>query len=42
MSSTHTEHVGEGYRVRIQHCEHPGCNKYLGVNYPSDFCDEHR
>jgi hypothetical protein len=32
------ECMGEGYSVRIQHCENPGCDKYLGVNYPSDYC----
>lgn len=42
MSSTHRESLGEGYYVRIQHCEEPGCDKYLGVNYPSDFCEDHR
>lgn len=42
MSDTHTEYMGDGYSVRVQHCEEPGCNVYLGVNYPSDFCSEHR
>lgn len=42
MSSTHNEYLGEGYSVRIQHCEKPGCDKYLGVNYPSDYCEEHQ
>lgn len=42
MSSTHREYVGDGYSVIIQHCEHDGCDVYLGVAYPSDFCDEHR
>lgn len=36
MSDTHVEYVGDGYSVRVQHCE--GCNVYLGVNYPSDKC----
>lgn len=40
VSSTHRESVGgEGY-VTIQHCE--VCDEYLGVNYPSEFCDDHR
>jgi hypothetical protein len=47
MSSTHNEYVGEGYYVHIQHCEHRDasgqvCDKYLGVNYPSEFCMEHQ
>lgn len=42
MSSTHREYLGDGYYVTVQHCEEPGCDKYLGVNYPSLFCDEHR
>jgi hypothetical protein len=43
MSSTHTESTGDGHSVRIQHCEDPsGCDEYLGVNYPSSFCDKHQ
>lgn len=47
LSSSHNEYVGEGYSVRIQHCEHRDnagkvCDRYLGVNYPSTLCDEHR
>jgi len=47
MSSTHNELVSEGYYVHIQHCEHRNdagevCNEYLGVNYPSEFCAQHR
>lgn len=42
MSSTHTELVSEGYHVVIQHCEEPGCDVFLGVNYPDKFCAEHR
>jgi hypothetical protein len=40
MSSTRREPTGDGHYVTIQHCE--VCDKYLGVNYPSDWCDEHR
>lgn len=40
MSNTHFEIEG-GVRVLIQHCEYPGCDIFLGVNYPSDFCDDH-
>ena len=42
MSSTCREYVGDGYYVTIQHCERPGCDVYLGVNYPSDFCHKHQ
>jgi hypothetical protein len=42
MSSTHSENMGEGYYVTIQHCEFPGCDKYLGVMYPAEFCSDHR
>ncbi len=42
MSSTHREYVGDGYSVRVQHCEYQGCDAYLGVNYPDEFCDVHR
>lgn len=38
VSDTHKEHMGPDYKVTIQHCE--SCNKFLGVNYPSDFCTE--
>lgn len=41
-SSTHYEYSGEGYSVRIQHCEEPGCDLYLGVNYPSRYCADHQ
>lgn len=26
----------------VQHCEEPGCDEYLGVNYPSKHCANHR
>lgn len=42
MSSTHREYLGEGYSVTVQHCEHPDCDIYLGVNYPSRYCTEHQ
>ena len=48
VSDTHSEYVSDGYSVRVQHCEYHDpqtgqvCNKYLGVNFPSDFCGEHR
>ena len=41
MSSTHSEYVGEGYSVTVQHCEADGCDLYLGVNYPTTLCQEH-
>ena len=46
-SSSHNEYLGEGYYVRIQHCEHRDkdgkvCDEYLGVNYPDVFCSNHR
>lgn len=40
-SSTHTELVAEGYHIVVQHCEEEGCDAYLGVNYPSEFCKDH-
>jgi hypothetical protein len=42
VSSTRREYYGESQYVIVQHCEHEGCDEYLGVNYPSDFCDKHR
>ncbi len=47
MSDTCSEYVGDGYSVTIQHCEFVNeagvvCNELLGVNYPSELCDEHR
>ena len=42
MSSTRREYVEPGYDITVQHCEEPGCDKYLGVNYPSSYCDEHK
>jgi len=47
MSSTHTEYSSPDLYVRIQHCEHTDennvvCDEYLGVNYPSSFCDKHQ
>jgi hypothetical protein len=30
--------MGDGYYVRVQHCERPGCDAYLGVNYPASQC----
>jgi hypothetical protein len=41
-SRSHSEYVGEGYSVWVQHCEYPACDKYLGVNYPDLFCTDHR
>lgn len=42
---THRE-GSDGLYVTIQHCDHQEngryYNVYLGVNYPSDFCDDHR
>lgn len=37
-SSTHREHSGDGHYVTIQHCD--VCDTYLGVNYPSNVCDD--
>lgn len=37
-NSTHSEYMGEGYRVTIQHCVE--CDEYLGVNYPDDYCNK--
>lgn len=42
MSSTHSESMGDGYYVTVQYCEEEGCNVYLGINYPSDFCSLHK
>jgi hypothetical protein len=42
VSSTHREAMGDGYYVTIQYCEEPGCDKYLGVNYPSTVCSKHK
>jgi len=45
---THTEGIGDGGCVIVQHCEHKDpetelyCNYYLGVNYPSLYCKEHQ
>lgn len=44
-SSTHMVNVGDyeyPHYMTVQHCETPGCDKYLGVAYPSEFCDDHR
>ena len=41
MSSIYTESAGGGYRVTMQYCEAPGCDKFLGVNYPRCFCPAH-
>ena len=41
QSSTHPVYMGDGYWVTSQHCEMPGCDDYLGINYPSSFCDFH-
>jgi hypothetical protein len=38
MSSTHDPSP----TVRIQHCKFPGCDVFLGVNFPSDWCGEHQ
>lgn len=35
---THYEYMGDGYSVRIQHCE--ACGAYLGVEYPSSYCKD--
>lgn len=42
MSKTAQEYVGDGYYVTDQWCEYPGCDVWLGYNYSSDFCEEHR
>lgn len=42
VSSTHFEGTGDGHKVRIQHCDYPRCDVYLGVNYPDAYCDKHK
>lgn len=47
LSDSRYEYIGEGYSVRIQHCEYRDvegfvCNEYLGVNYPSVYCLTHK
>lgn len=37
MSSTYRDGM-----VTVQHCEYTGCDTYLGANYPTIWCDEHR
>lgn len=45
---THTEGVGDGHCIVVQHCEHKDpetelyCNAYLGVEYPSIYCPKHK
>lgn len=40
MSRTAQQPMGDGYWIRIQHCE--GCDVFLGVNYPLEYCDDCR
>jgi hypothetical protein len=42
VGTTHRESMGNGFSVTMQYCEHEDCGIYLGVNYPSSFCDAHR
>jgi hypothetical protein len=46
-SSSHNEYLGEGFYMRIQHCEYrypdgTVCDVYLGVAYPGVYCANHR
>lgn len=45
---TERGYMGDGYYVTLQHCQFKNeetekqCDEFLGVNYPSVYCDKHQ